>query len=700
MKTGVLAQNGELQVIGRSPVGEDVTLFWTGSGVSFITDATDVWVELEAVYDKLDLWIEVVIDGEVSQRRALDKGKNRIHIFGGGELRTNREFKILRTTQAFFEDTVSYIKVTDIETNGEFSKVKDRPLFLEFIGDSITSGEGAALTRQNDWTPATFSCTSNYAYITAGILGADYNCISQSGFGLYAAWDADYTHVIPPHYEQVAGTLEGEANAAVGAQDDWDFGKRTVDAVILNLGTNDQSGLNCYKTEEEKAKFLEGFKKTAINFLGTLRKNNPDAYILWAYGMMGTPISSDIEDAVKEYKSLSGDERVSFFELPTCHGDEIGMRVHPTLTGHKHAAKALSAEIRRVLGLSQRRILNVMKRAMKGEELTIGFIGGSITQGSLSSTPDKCYAKRVFDWWKENFPGAKFNYVNAGIGGTDSYYGVGRCDDDLLCHDPDFVMVDFSVNDEVKSFYGETYEGLIRKLVSYKSSPAVLALYNVFYDTGVTAEDMHREICDHYFVDGISMRDTVYKDIKDGKFTSDEITPDGLHPNDKGHEEVARHITEYLDELKAKAAAGAVSGLAISAGNSSQDNNSAGQQAELPSPITFNRFENAGRTVLNKEFGTVGEVYTFEFNGSKLGVQYRKTVKRPALIAKLTVDGDTLHPIILDGNFDEDWGDCIYLEHIFTHMDPYDHIIKLEITEKEGTGSGNKTPFLLYGFYY
>ena len=33
------------------------------------------------------------------------------------------------------------------------------------------------------------------------------------------------------------------------------------------------------------------------------------------------------------------------------------------------------------------RLIALMQRAMKGEEITVGFLGGSITQGSLSSTP-------------------------------------------------------------------------------------------------------------------------------------------------------------------------------------------------------------------------------------------------------------------------------------------------------------------------
>ena len=92
----------------------------------------------------------------------------------------------------------------------------------------------------------------------------------------------------------------------------------------------------------------------------------------------------------------------------------------------------------------------------------------------------------------------------------------------------------------------------------------------------------------------------------------------------------------------------------------------------------------------------------FKFNVScyRLGVQYRKTVNRPALIAKMIIDGDMLHPIILDGNFDEDWGDCIYLEHVLSDMAQNEHEITLEIMAKEGACADAQTPFLLYSFFY
>ena len=74
------------------------------------------------------------------------------------------------------------------------------------------------------------------------------------------------------------------------------------------------------------------------------------------------------------------------------------------------------------------------------------------------------------------------------LGGTTSHYGVSRVVTDLLMYQPDFAVVDFSVNDEPDVFFQETYEGLIRRILSWPSKPAVLILNNVFYDTGKSAQ--------------------------------------------------------------------------------------------------------------------------------------------------------------------------------------------------------------------
>ena len=91
------------------------------------------------------------------------------------------------------------------------------------------------------------------------------------------------------------------------------------------------------------------------------------------------------------------------------------------------------------------RFSKVFGKLEAGESVTICFLGGSITQGSLSSAPTTCYAYKVYNWFKEKFPAADITYVNAGVGGTTSAFGAARCDRDVLMHDPDMVLVEFSV---------------------------------------------------------------------------------------------------------------------------------------------------------------------------------------------------------------------------------------------------------------
>ncbi len=231
-------------------------------------------------------------------------------------------------------------------------------------------------------------------------------------------------------------------------------------------------------------------------------------------------------------------------------------------------------------------IIDVMKRAAKGEQITIGFIGGSITQGAVVSDEALCYAARVFKWWKDSFPAAKVRYVNAGIGATTSQFGAARVSDDLLKYEPDFVIVEYSVNDnddelddpshdpdnnrlsDRRELFRETYEGLIRRILSHKNRshkvPAILIVHSVKYDNGNSFEDVHAEIGRHYGIPCISMKENIYDKLTgtgdrsmllpDGKKISiNSITEDMLHPNDLGHAIVAGYITDYLNELKTKA---------------------------------------------------------------------------------------------------------------------------------------------------
>lgn len=194
------------------------------------------------------------------------------------------------------------------------------------------------------------------------------------------------------------------------------------------------------------------------------------------------------------------------------------------------------------------RLAAAMKKAQNGEKVTVGVIGGSITQGSSATNPNNCYASRFNQWWTNKFPSAEINFVNAGIGGTNSYLGVHRADDQLLAHNPDVVIVEFSVNDTDKTMNKYSYDSLVRKILSYETNPAVMLLFTTQED-GTSLQDVHKEIGAAYGLPMLSYREVVYQEVAAGTLDWKAISPDNIHPNDAGHGIIGQLVDRYLNEV-------------------------------------------------------------------------------------------------------------------------------------------------------
>ncbi len=195
------------------------------------------------------------------------------------------------------------------------------------------------------------------------------------------------------------------------------------------------------------------------------------------------------------------------------------------------------------------RLMKVFEKAEAGESLVIGYIGGSITQGSGASTYAKCYVSRVNRWWLDTFPNATFEFVNAGVGGTDSVYGCERLDEDLLSKKPDFVITEFAVNDGNDLKHQNSYQELCERILASEREPAIVCLCNVIYDNGICAQDKHLLVAYKLGLPLLSMKKSLYQDMLDGIYRETQLTSDGIHPNDHGYELIAGCITYYLEKV-------------------------------------------------------------------------------------------------------------------------------------------------------
>lgn len=206
------------------------------------------------------------------------------------------------------------------------------------------------------------------------------------------------------------------------------------------------------------------------------------------------------------------------------------------------------------------RLKAAIERAKRGEDTTIAFIGGSITQGA-GAVPinTKCYAWRTFEGLcrlagkgvDENI-----HYVKAGVGGTPSELGMIRYERDV-CGDgsvtPDIVVVEFAVNDEGDETKGVCYESLVRKILAAKNKPAVILLFAVFANDWNLQERLG-VVGERYHLPMVSTRDCVveqfYRKAGEGKVvTKNQFFYDCFHPTNIGHQIMSDGLVYLMQEV-------------------------------------------------------------------------------------------------------------------------------------------------------
>ncbi|WP_138494435.1 SGNH/GDSL hydrolase family protein [Paenibacillus pinistramenti] len=367
VKELALSEVEHLRIHGRTTGRRNpLTLFWTGSGVEFNARGAELWLEIETGYDFYEQWITVMINAVPVSRQMLPAGRHWVCIYRGMNAEKARNVQVIKDVQAMSGDPGSFMSIHAVRFDGGFLPVEEKPCKLEFIGDSITSGEGAIGAKaEEDWIPMWFSAVHNYTAITAAAVNAEYRVISQSGWGVLTGWDNNPHTNLPAHYEKVCGLLRGEKNQALGAGEDNDFAAWQPDVVVVNLGSNDggafftpewvdrETGRTYKQRLLEDGSFhpedLKAFEEAVVHFLGKLRTCNPQAQIVWAYGMLGRVMMPAIYRAVDAYMAQSGDRNVSVFQLPNMTEETAGSRSHPGLLAHQEAARALAGYLKELL---------------------------------------------------------------------------------------------------------------------------------------------------------------------------------------------------------------------------------------------------------------------------------------------------------------------------------------------------------------
>jgi len=210
---------------------------------------------------------------------------------------------------------------------------------------------------------------------------------------------------------------------------------------------------------------------------------------------------------------------------------------------------------------NNKRLKAAIEKAEKGEDVTIAYIGGSITQGAGAKPINtNCYAYKSYLKFKEMFGkdnGENVHFVKAGVGGTPSELGMIRYERDVLRSgtvEPDIVIVEFAVNDAGDETQGVCYESLCLKILSAANNPAVILLFSVF-ENDWNLQDRLSPVGKHYDLPMVSVKDAVVDQFKLTREEGNIITKrqffyDIYHPTNDGHTIMADCLSYLFAETK------------------------------------------------------------------------------------------------------------------------------------------------------
>lgn len=346
------------------------------------------------------------------------------------------------------------------------------------------------------------------------------------------------------------------------------------------------------------------------------------------------------------------------------------------------------------------RLASVIRKLQSGEDVTVAYIGGSITQGS-SAGEAKCYAKLTTEWLQQQFPDANINYVNAGIGATGSFIGLARVDKDVLSYDPDLVFVEFSVNDTTQhtSLNKDAYAALLRKIWNYSTSPAIVTIA-MTQENGTSFMEHHAEIIKNFDLPMISYKDTILDVIDNGHIKWKDISNDNIHPNVPGHALLSNLITCYLQDVidDVDNISGEESDFTVDKIYGMRYMNLQLLDSTLITPTNMGGFEDKdffsnfyNLWYIEKENGqfTDEDAIEFEFDGTMVYLLIGMLTQNSTQ-ADVYVDGELVNTI--DCNFSGGWGDYADFVYIVTGLSEGTHTLKIAPKSQQ-----NKASFYLAG---
>ncbi|KZO90804.1 hypothetical protein CALVIDRAFT_489907 [Calocera viscosa TUFC12733] len=204
------------------------------------------------------------------------------------------------------------------------------------------------------------------------------------------------------------------------------------------------------------------------------------------------------------------------------------------------------------------RFRNVVHKALRGEPIKMGVLGGSVSRGrNVENGPT--YHQRIFRMWNETFfPHPGNEIVDGSRAATGSKY-FSMCFPAHIPEDVDIVLLELSINDR-RIDDAEAWETLVRALLELPNKPAVISTstFALQFSQGLgVGGDLHLGVAQYYDIPVISLRNPLLPYLFSTPALEWELFGyskglDRRHLNALGHELLADFTTHWMREQVCK----------------------------------------------------------------------------------------------------------------------------------------------------
>ncbi|KAL8358587.1 hypothetical protein RB601_009799 [Gaeumannomyces tritici] len=332
----VTAQAGQTgRFLGRvDPSTRELT--WPATGIAVAFEGTSASIPITSKTG--DPAVEMVVDGgaPIVMHRVTGSSIDT----PPGLPRGRHTVEIRKRSEAYFGS----LFLGEPTTDGTLLPVRAPKRRIELIGDSITAGYGLEGVFPCANAAHLEAATRTYGALTARNLSADYSIVAWSGKGVtrnYVTPEPDPSPLMPELWAQY-GALSPRP---------YDFAT-PVDAVVINLGTNDFS----FRTGVRPQLDMAVFTAALTRFARAVHARYPSAAMfITSSPLLGndTPEQQRTKHVAAVKATIASlDFTAHFVDFPTqdASNNNIGCDYHPSARTNEEMSVILTAAIQKVMG--------------------------------------------------------------------------------------------------------------------------------------------------------------------------------------------------------------------------------------------------------------------------------------------------------------------------------------------------------------